>query len=50
MAKDSLDIDMETLDGATVRDLVALGELGAFDFLLEPGGEEQMWGNPLPDA
>jgi hypothetical protein len=44
MAKDSVDIDMEKLDVATVRDLVALGESGAFDFLLRPGAEEQMWG------
>jgi hypothetical protein len=29
---------------AAVRDLVALGEAGAFDFLLEPGAEERMWG------
>jgi hypothetical protein len=28
---------------AAVHDLVALGEAGAFDFLLEPGAEEQMW-------
>jgi hypothetical protein len=48
MAKDSVDIDMEKLDVAAVRDLAALGESGAFDLLLEPGAEEQMWGNPLP--
>ena len=48
MAKDSVDIDMEKLDVAAARDLVALGESGAFDFLLAPGAEEQMWGNPLP--
>jgi hypothetical protein len=29
---------------AAVRDLVALGEEGAFDFLLEPEAEERMWG------
>jgi hypothetical protein len=29
---------------AAVRDLVALGESGAFTFLLEAGAEEQMWG------
>jgi hypothetical protein len=48
MAKDSVDVDTEKLDVAAVRDLVALGESGALDFLLEPGAEEQMWGNPLP--
>jgi hypothetical protein len=48
MAKDSADIDMEKLDVAAARDLAALGGSGAFDFLLEPGAEEQMWGNPLP--
>jgi Arc/MetJ family transcription regulator len=34
----------EVIRIAAVRDLVALGESGAFDFLLEPGAEEQMWG------
>ena len=34
----------EVIRVAAVRDLVALGESGAFDFLLEPGAEEQMWG------
>jgi Arc/MetJ family transcription regulator len=34
----------EVIRMAAVRDLVALGESGAFDFLLEPGAEEQMWG------
>ena len=48
MAEDSVDVDMEKLDLAAVHDLVALGESGTFDFLLEPGAEEQMWGNPLP--
>jgi len=33
----------EVIRMAAVRDLVALGEEGAFDFLLEPGAEEQMW-------
>jgi Arc/MetJ family transcription regulator len=34
----------EVIRMAAVRDLVALGESGAFGFLLEPGAEEQMWG------
>ena len=34
----------EVIRIAAVRDLVALGEAGAFDFLLEPGAEERMWG------
>jgi hypothetical protein len=34
----------EVIRVAAVHDLVALGESGAFDFLLEPGAEEQMWG------
>ena len=34
----------EVIRMAAVHDLVALGEAGAFDFLLEPGAEEQMWG------
>jgi hypothetical protein len=34
----------EVIRLAAVRDLVALGEEGAFDFLLDPGAEEQMWG------
>jgi Arc/MetJ family transcription regulator len=41
----------ETIDAAfrevirisAVRDLAALGETGAFDFLLEPDAEERMW-------
>jgi hypothetical protein len=33
----------EVIRMAAVRDLVALGEQGAFAFLLEPGAEEQMW-------
>jgi hypothetical protein len=38
----------EVIRIAAVRDLVALGETGAFDFLLEPGAEEQMWGSVKP--
>jgi Arc/MetJ family transcription regulator len=34
----------EVIRMAAVRDLAALGESGAFDFLLEPGAEERMWG------
>jgi hypothetical protein len=34
----------EVIRMAAVRDLVALGESGAFDFLLEAGAEGQMWG------
>ena len=34
----------EVIRMAAVRDLVALGESCAFDFLLEPGAEERMWG------
>jgi Arc/MetJ family transcription regulator len=34
----------EVIRIAAVRDLVALGEEGAFDFLLEPDAEERMWG------
>ena len=34
----------EVIRVAAVRDLVTLGEAGAFDFLLEPGAEEQVWG------
>jgi Arc/MetJ family transcription regulator len=34
----------EVIRIAAVRDLAALGEAGAFDFLLEPRAEEQMWG------
>jgi len=34
----------EVIRIAAVRDLVGLGEAGAFDFLLEPGAEERMWG------
>jgi Arc/MetJ family transcription regulator len=33
----------EVIRIAAVRDLVALGKGGAFEFLLEPGAE-QMWG------
>jgi len=31
------------MDAAAVRDLVSLGESGAFDFLLEPDAEQRMW-------
>jgi Arc/MetJ family transcription regulator len=34
----------EVIRMAAVRDLVALGEQGAFDFLLQPDAEAQMWG------
>ncbi len=34
----------EVIRMAAVHDLIALGESGAFDFLLEPGAEERMWG------
>jgi Arc/MetJ family transcription regulator len=34
----------EVIRIAAVRDLVALGEAGAFEFLLEPGAKERMWG------
>lgn len=34
----------EVIRVAAVRDLVTLGEEGAFGFLLEPGAEERMWG------
>jgi FixJ family two-component response regulator len=34
----------EVIRVAAVRDLVAVGEAGAFDFLLKPGAEERMWG------
>jgi Arc/MetJ family transcription regulator len=34
----------EVIRMASVRDLVALGEEGAFDFLLELDAEERMWG------
>jgi Arc/MetJ family transcription regulator len=34
----------EVIRVAAVNDLVALGESGAFNFLLEPGSEERMWG------
>ena len=34
----------EVIRIAAARDLVTLGEEGAFDFLLEPGAEERMWG------
>jgi Arc/MetJ family transcription regulator len=33
----------EVIRMAAVRDLITLGESGAFDFLLEPGAEERMW-------
>lgn len=36
----------EVIRMAAVRDLVVLGEAGAFDFLLELGAEERMWGGP----
>ncbi len=32
------------IGAAAVRDLVSLGESGAFDFLLEPAAVGQMWG------
>ena len=34
----------EVIRIAAVRHLVALGEAGAFDFLLEAGAEDRMWG------
>jgi hypothetical protein len=34
----------EVIRVAAVRDLVALGEEGAFEHVLELGVEEQMWG------
>jgi Arc/MetJ family transcription regulator len=34
----------EVIRVAAVRELATLGEEGAFDFLLEPGAEERMWG------
>ena len=34
----------EVIRVAAVRDLVALGEAGAFDFLLESVTEERIWG------
>jgi Arc/MetJ family transcription regulator len=34
----------EVIRVAAVRDLVALGQDGAFGFVLEPGAEERMWG------
>jgi Arc/MetJ family transcription regulator len=34
----------EVIRSAAVRDLVALGEGGAFDALLEPDAEERLWG------
>lgn len=33
----------EVIRIAGVRDLVALGEEGAFGFLVEPGAEERIW-------
>jgi Arc/MetJ family transcription regulator len=33
----------EVIRISAVRDLAALGETGAFDFLLEPDAEERMW-------
>jgi hypothetical protein len=33
----------EVIRISAVRDLAALGETGAFDFLPEPGAEERMW-------
>jgi Arc/MetJ family transcription regulator len=35
----------EVIRMAAVRDLVTLGESGAFDFLLERDAEERMWGS-----
>src|SRR5271169_5906306 len=40
----------EVIRIAAVRDLAALGEAGAFDFLLEPGAEERMWRSPGRDS
>jgi hypothetical protein len=37
----------EVIRIAAARDLVARGEAGASDFLLEPGAEERMRGDPL---
>jgi hypothetical protein len=37
----------EVIRIAAVRDLVALGESGAFDFLLESDTEERTWGSRL---
>ena len=34
----------EVIRAAAVRDLVALGEAGAFDALLERDAEERLWG------
>lgn len=34
----------EVIRVAAMYDLVALGEAGAFEYLLEPGAEERMWG------
>ena len=34
----------EVIPAAAVRDLVSRGESGAFDFLLEPSANQQMWG------
>jgi Arc/MetJ family transcription regulator len=34
----------EVIRAAAVRDLVALGQEGAFELVLEPGAEERMWG------
>jgi Arc/MetJ family transcription regulator len=33
----------EVIRIAALHDLIALGEAGAFEFLLEPGAEERMW-------
>jgi hypothetical protein len=34
----------EVIRVAAAHDLVALGQEGAFEFVLEPGSEERMWG------
>lgn len=34
----------EVIRAAAARDLVTLGKEGAFDFLLDPGAEDRMWG------
>lgn len=34
----------QVIRAAAVRDLVSLGEAGAFDLVLEPGAEERKWG------
>jgi len=34
---------VDVIRSAAVRELVSLGEAGAFDLLLEPAAEEQIW-------